>query len=66
MERLFDSYPLLEDDLLIIRKMTESDATELQKLVTDKDVYKYLPTFLFEQKYPDAKKIDKAFGCRML
>ena len=57
MERLFDSYPLLEDDLLIIRKMTESDATELQKLATDKDVYKYLPTFLFEQKYPDAKKV---------
>ena len=54
---LFDRYPVLEDETILIHKMSESDAGDLHALATDPEVYKTLPTFLFEQKYPDALEV---------
>jgi CO/xanthine dehydrogenase Mo-binding subunit/RimJ/RimL family protein N-acetyltransferase len=54
---LFDRYPVLEDETILIHKMSESDAGDLHDLATDPEVYKTLPTFLFEQKYPDALEV---------
>lgn len=42
---------------IVLRKLTEADAEGLQELVDNKKVYRYLPTFLFEKKYPDVKQV---------
>ena len=50
---LFEEYPVLEDELIVIRRMTDDDADALAKMCADKDVYRYVPTFLYELKYED-------------
>ena len=51
--RLFDRIPCLEDDRIMLRILEPADANDLRELAHDKWVYRYLPTFLFEQKYED-------------
>ena len=55
--RLFDSYPVLEDDLIVIRRMRPFDAPALKAFTSDDEIYRYLPTFLFERKYGVAKDV---------
>ena len=50
MKKLFDELPYLENENIIIRVMVESDAEALNKLKRDKDVYRYIPTYPYEQK----------------
>ena len=54
---LFSEYPVLEDDLIIIRKMTDADADALAEMCSQEEVYRYVPTFLFEQKYEDKHEV---------
>ena len=56
--RLFEGYPKLSDDTVLLHKMSLDDAEALHALATNPKVYKYLPTFLFEQKY-DAEEVIK-------
>ena len=56
--RLFEGYPRLSDDVVLLQKMSPDDADALHALATNPKVYKYLPTFLFERKY-DAKEVIK-------
>ena len=56
---LFDKYPILQDDVLTIRRMSFSDEKALKDLTEEKDVYRYLPTFLYEQKYEDKYQVIK-------
>ena len=51
MKKLFDEIPFLENDKIILKKMEDSDARELERMTKSDHVYRYLPTFLFEQKY---------------
>ena len=44
---LFDGYPVLESDRLIIKKMTLHDAEVLEALTKESAVYSYLPVSLF-------------------
>ena len=55
--KLFEEYPTLESDRLIIRKMTMDDADALGELSHNPKVYRYLPTFLYEQKYDDPREV---------
>ena len=55
--KLFEGYPVLQDDVLILRKMIDTDADALGALAHNETVYRYLPTFLFEQKYDDAHEV---------
>lgn len=50
---LFSEYPTLEDDALLLRPPVPEDAAALADLIKDPAVYRYLPTFLYEQKYDD-------------
>ena len=59
MKKLFDELPYLENENIIIRVMVESDAEALNKLKRDKDVYRYIPTYLYEQKYEDGLEVIK-------
>lgn len=62
MKKLFSEIPYVEGERLTLKKIEESDAEALLELVSDPLVYKYLPTFLFERKYPDIHDvIDKLY-----
>ena len=54
---LFDEYPVLSNDLITLRKMTEDDADALKALTEEENVYKTIPTFLYELKYPDKREV---------
>lgn len=53
MKKLFSEIPYLKSDRIVLRKLVQSDCAALKKLVNSPDVYRYLPTFLFEKKYED-------------
>ena len=55
--KLFDEYPVLESERLLIRKMTISDAEALAALTAETAVYSSLPAFLFEYKYKDTARV---------
>ena len=57
MKELFTEYPVLENERIILRKMTMDDAEGLGDLSHNLRVYRYLPTFLFEQKYDDPREV---------
>ena len=54
---LFSEYPYMEDDMVIIRKMTEADALSLSRMCAQEEVYRFVPTFLYEQRYGDKTKV---------
>ena len=57
MNQLFDEYPTIEGERLILRKPQLRDAEALKALTEDPQVYRYLPTFLFETKYEDPQEV---------
>ena len=54
---LFKEYPRLENEQVLLRRMTIDDAPALQAFKDNKEVSRYLPTFLYEQKYEDAREV---------
>ncbi len=54
---LFSEYPVMEDDMIVIRKMTDDDAVSLSRMCAQEEVYRYVPTFLYEQKYGDKRTV---------
>ena len=53
MKQLFSEIPCIKSERLILRKIEDTDAEALSELTNSPNVYRYLPTFLFEQKYED-------------
>ena len=53
MRSLFEEFPRLESERLLLREWTASDAHSLEAIIRDPAVYRYLPTFLYEQSVPD-------------
>ena len=61
--QFFQSVPTLESERLILRRLTQADADALGSLAHSDAVYRYLPTFLYEQKYPDIRRVmDGLYG----
>lgn len=60
---LFEGYPSLEDDVVLLHRMTSADAPALQAFAADSDVYRYLPTFLFEREWRNHPLIGAIAGC---
>ena len=52
-KKLFSEIPYLKGNRLTLKRLTRADRSALQELVDSPRIYRYLPTFLFEQKYPD-------------
>jgi len=46
---LFDTFPYLEDDTLIIQKMTENDLAALEEISWNENIYRYIPPFLYQK-----------------
>ena len=57
VDTLFSRIPDLRGERLTIRALTIQDAPALQELMDSPEVYRYLPTFLFEKKYKDAAEV---------
>ena len=57
MSLLFPDQPVLKGERICIRPLVASDAPDLAKLTKEEEVYRYLPTYLFEKKYPDTKDV---------
>ena len=57
MKKLFSEIPCLKSERLILRGLIPQDAPALAELTNSPNVYRYLPTFLFEKKYPDAGEV---------
>ena len=57
MRALFEEFPRLESDRLLLREWTATDAPALEEIIRDPAVYRYLPTFLYEQSVPDTEKM---------
>ena len=54
MKKLFSEIPYLTGARLCLRAVGPEDADSLSEMVNNPNVYRYLPTFLFEKKYEDA------------
>ena len=57
MIKLFDEIPRLERGGIVLRKLEYNDATALRELTENENVYRYLPTFLFEKQYDDMREM---------
>lgn len=55
--KMFSEIPDLKGDRLTLRALTLNDADSLRELTESAEVYRFLPTFLFEQKYDDAEYV---------
>ncbi|MBP5155470.1 MAG: GNAT family N-acetyltransferase [Clostridia bacterium] len=55
----FSEIPVIKTGRLTLRGLAEGDAKSLRELTEDAEVYRFLPTFLFEKKYADADEVIK-------
>lgn len=46
---LFDEFPSLSDDKIIIGKMSENDVGSLEEITENANVYRYIPPFLYRK-----------------
>ena len=56
-KKLFSEIPHLKGERIVLRGLVPADAASLAELVNSPKVYRYLPTFLFECRYPDMKTV---------
>ena len=49
MPRLFETFPELKNDAVIIRKMTDADVDALMEITENDNVYKFIPPFLYKK-----------------
>ena len=61
MKRLFSDIPRLQSETLLLRQLFPSDAADLRKMTLQTNVYRFLPTFLFEKKYDAVEAIDRMY-----
>jgi len=57
VKKLFSEIPYIKSERLVLRKIEETDAAGLSELAHSPNVYRYLPTFLYERKYDDIQYV---------
>ena len=57
MKKLFSEIPCLTGERVALRRVPLSDAHCLRALTENTEVYRYLPTFLYELKYEDKEDV---------
>ena len=57
MKKLFDEIPCLEEERIILKKITENDREALQEMGYRKNIYRYEPSYLLEQQYTDMDQL---------
>ena len=64
MTELFDEFPYLENENVIIRKMKLSDVDALSEICSNDNVYKYIPPFLYKKSRKTLETAIKNLGGR--
>lgn len=54
---LFEEYPELEGERILLHRMSEEDAEALSELTSNPRVYRYLPSFLYERQKEDKREV---------
>ena len=49
MSKLFDSFPFIGDEMIVIDKMTASDTDALIEISDNENVYRFIPPFLHKK-----------------
>ena len=63
VKRLADSLKTLESSRIVLRRLNQGDAAALEEMIRDTEVYRYLPAFLYERRYPEISRvIDGLYG----
>lgn len=57
MKDLFSRIDNIQGQTLVLKRITFDDAEGLRDLVSSEEVYRYVPTFLFEKKYSDVNTV---------
>ena len=57
MKKLFDEIPFLENERVILRKITEDDREALWEMAHSDIIYRYEPTYLLERQYTDMDQL---------
>ena len=57
MDGLFPLPPRLSENGILLRPLESGDAADLERLTESEAVYRYLPSFLYEKKYPDIHRV---------
>lgn len=57
MKKLFSEIPYLKGRRVELKRLMPADAPFLEELTHSPDVYRYLPSFLFEKKHGDARYV---------
>ena len=57
MKKLFSEIPTLKGERVTLRPLTAAEADGLRELTESAEVYRYLPTFLYEKKYDDKEYV---------
>lgn len=64
MAELFEIFPYLKDDHIIIRKMVESDVDSLIEITNNPNVYRYIQPFLYQKSKTSLLTAIKNLGNR--
>ncbi len=57
MKDLFPELPVIRGERVVLKPLTQDDAPALQEFVDSRKVYRYVPSFLFENRYDDAHTV---------
>ena len=60
-KKLFSEIPYLAGERVVLKKIEQTDAPALQEMVDSSEVYRLLPTFLFEKKYDVPTVINRLY-----
>ncbi|MEA4912900.1 MAG: GNAT family N-acetyltransferase [Oscillospiraceae bacterium] len=64
MKNLFDEFPFLRDDCIIIKKMVEEDVDALMEITDNPNIYKYIPPFLYKKSRGNLLAAIRNLGAR--
>lgn len=64
MTKLFDVFPYLENDKVIIKKMEANNVEALSKISNNDNVYKYISPFLYKKSNKTLETVIKNLGGR--
>lgn len=57
MKKLISEIPYIKSEDIELKKLTLDDTSALKELTENEEVYKFLPSFLFEKKYESAEDV---------
>ena len=55
MKDIFDSFPELSSERLLVKKLDKNDIELIKKMSKNENVYKYTPTFIPEKQSVDVE-----------